>query len=166
MHADGGLHNAVQSARDRLRKKLLLGTLWTATDGFNNVTCRGASPTGHLRSTEMSSAIRWGLFAIKGWIYANQHGQILWPAPHCAVPDVPKTSSFYEYSTWAQYFSISACRMQPSVSSSMSCSRVRRSSGAWLSGRTGADIPLAMRVVCTCIHNTLTYRLSFYAASI
>jgi trehalose-6-phosphate synthase len=32
--------------------------------------------------------------------------QVLWPALHYAVPDAPKTKSFYESSTWAQYVAV------------------------------------------------------------
>jgi trehalose-6-phosphate synthase len=29
--------------------------------------------------------------------------QVLWPALHYAIPDAPKTKSFYESESWAQY---------------------------------------------------------------
>jgi trehalose-6-phosphate synthase len=37
-HANGGLHNAMQSVRAQLRARVNVGTLGTATDGFNDVT--------------------------------------------------------------------------------------------------------------------------------
>jgi hypothetical protein len=32
--------------------------------------------------------------------------QVLWPALHYAIPDAPKTKSFYESASWAQYQSV------------------------------------------------------------
>jgi trehalose-6-phosphate synthase len=39
-------------------------------------------------------------------MYANTSEQVLWPALHYAVPDAPKTKSFYESSAWAEYLSV------------------------------------------------------------
>ena len=32
--------------------------------------------------------------------------QVLWPALHSAIPDAPKTKSFYESASWTQYQSV------------------------------------------------------------
>ena len=32
--------------------------------------------------------------------------QVLWPALHYAIPDAPKTKSFYESASWAQYVAV------------------------------------------------------------
>ena len=32
--------------------------------------------------------------------------QVLWPALHYAIPDAPKTKSFYESASWTQYQSV------------------------------------------------------------
>jgi len=32
--------------------------------------------------------------------------QVLWPALHYAIPDAPKTKSFYESESWTQYQSV------------------------------------------------------------
>jgi trehalose-6-phosphate synthase len=37
-HANGGLHNAMHSVRDRVKKKLLVGTLGSVTDSFADAT--------------------------------------------------------------------------------------------------------------------------------
>lgn len=31
---------------------------------------------------------------------------MLWPALHYAIPDAPKTKSFYESASWAQYVAV------------------------------------------------------------
>lgn len=31
---------------------------------------------------------------------------MLWPALHYAIPDAPKTKSFYESESWAQYVAV------------------------------------------------------------
>jgi len=37
---------------------------------------------------------------------ADRAPQVLWPALHYAIPDAPKTKSFYESASWTQYQSV------------------------------------------------------------
>jgi trehalose 6-phosphate synthase complex regulatory subunit len=99
-HCNGGLHNAVLSVQDKMRRKLWVGALGTTTDAFSDA----------LRK-DMDVRMRAEADAIPVWIpdaefskcYDEFCHQVLWPALHYAVPDAPKTKSFYESGSWKQY---------------------------------------------------------------
>ncbi|KAF5326221.1 hypothetical protein D9611_000735 [Ephemerocybe angulata] len=108
---NGGLRNAVDSVHERMRRKVWVGTLGTATDGFDEDT--RAQIDKRLLSQRESTAV---------WIpdaefqsaydeFCHQPPvliviQVLWPCLHYAVPDAPKTKMFYESATYKQYVSV------------------------------------------------------------
>ncbi|KIJ47269.1 glycosyltransferase family 20 protein [Sphaerobolus stellatus SS14] len=98
---NGGLYNAVASVESTfLRRKLWVGTLGTATDGFD---------TGVRR--QMDRRLREDANSVSIWLDDSEFSgfydtfchQVLWPALHYAVPDAPRTKVFYESSTYQQY---------------------------------------------------------------
>ncbi|EIN05673.1 hypothetical protein PUNSTDRAFT_145633 [Punctularia strigosozonata HHB-11173 SS5] len=102
-HANGGLRNAVDSVEDKLRKKLWVGTLGTDTDPIPE----------HMRKS-IDKRMKEDCDSLPVWIpdaeftkcYDEFCHQVLWPALHYAVPDAPKTKSFYESASWKQYSSV------------------------------------------------------------
>ncbi|KAH9856277.1 glycosyltransferase family 20-domain-containing protein [Lenzites betulinus] len=102
-HCNGGLKNAVESVGDRLKRKLWVGTLGTNTDGWRE---------GLRRSLEWR--MREERESVPVWIpdsdfascYDEFCHQVLWPALHYAVPDAPKTKSFYESAAFKQYVAV------------------------------------------------------------
>ncbi|KAI5117721.1 hypothetical protein M0805_006207 [Coniferiporia weirii] len=102
-HCNGGLRNAVASVSDRLRRRLWVGVLGTPTNTFD----RG------LRA-DISQRMRAEADCLPVWIpdaefskcYDEFCHQVLWPCLHYAIPDAPKTKSFYESESWAQYCAV------------------------------------------------------------
>lgn len=99
-HCNGGLRNAVNSVRDRLRRKLWVGVLGTPTDSFDK----------DLRA-DIDQRMRLEANSLPVWIPDDEFSkcydgfchQVLWPCLHYAIPDAPKSKSFYESENWADY---------------------------------------------------------------
>ncbi|KAF6744609.1 alpha,alpha-trehalose-phosphate synthase [Ephemerocybe angulata] len=100
---NGGLRNAVDSVHERMRRKVWVGTLGTATDGFDEDT--RAQIDKRLLSQRESTAV-WIPDAEFQSAYDEFCHQVLWPCLHYAVPDAPKTKMFYESATYKQYVSV------------------------------------------------------------
>ncbi|KAF6749841.1 trehalose-phosphatase [Ephemerocybe angulata] len=100
---NGGLRNAVDSVHERMRRKVWVGTLGTATDGFDEET--RAQIDKRLLSQRESTAV-WIPDAEFQSAYDEFCHQVLWPCLHYAVPDAPKTKMFYESATYKQYVSV------------------------------------------------------------
>ncbi|CAL1697859.1 unnamed protein product [Somion occarium] len=102
-HCNGGLKNAIDSAHDRLRKKLWVGTLGTNTDKFKE----------SLKRT-MEWKLREEYDSLPVWIPDSEFAscydefchQVLWPCLHYAIPDAPKTKYFYESASFKQYVAV------------------------------------------------------------
>ncbi|KAL0953061.1 hypothetical protein HGRIS_007261 [Hohenbuehelia grisea] len=103
-HCNGGLKNAVLSlGSHRLRKKLWIGTLGSATDSFDAA----------LRA-DIDKRMRDDADSVPVWIpddefescYDEFCHQVLWPALHYAIPDAPKTKMFYESAAFRQYVAV------------------------------------------------------------
>ncbi|KAI0072180.1 glycosyltransferase family 20 protein [Panus rudis PR-1116 ss-1] len=102
-HCNGGLKNAVDSVNDRLRKKLWVGTLGTNTDNFKESLKR-----------QMEWKMREEHESLPVWIPDSEFAscydefchQVLWPCLHYAIPDAPKTKSFYESASFKQYVAV------------------------------------------------------------
>ncbi|KAF9007082.1 glycosyltransferase family 20-domain-containing protein [Cyathus striatus] len=89
-HCNGGLKNAIDSVGDRMKKKLWVGTLGTATDSFGE----GLMKSIDRRMKEMKdAAVVWIPDAEFQSCYDEFCHQVLWPCLHYAVPDAPKTNS-------------------------------------------------------------------------
>ncbi|KAF9490894.1 alpha,alpha-trehalose-phosphate synthase [Pleurotus eryngii] len=99
-HCNGGLKNAVQSVGPRLRKKLWVGTLGTATDAFSEPL---RQEIDRKMVAECSSQPVWIPDAEFESCYDEFCHQVLWPCLHYAVPDAPKTKLFYESAAFKQY---------------------------------------------------------------
>lgn len=102
-HCNGGLKNALESVGGRLRRKLWVGTLGANTDSFKesfkrNIDWRMREEHGSLPvwipDSEFASC------------YDEFCHQVLWPCLHYAVPDAPKTKSFYESASFKQYVAV------------------------------------------------------------
>ncbi|KAH9915312.1 glycosyltransferase family 20-domain-containing protein [Fomitopsis serialis] len=99
-HCNGGLKNAVESVGVRLKRKLWVGTLGVNTDGFRESLKRN-----------MEWRMRDECDSLPVWIpdtefvgcYDEFCHQVLWPCLHYAIPDAPKTKSFYESASFKQY---------------------------------------------------------------
>ncbi|RPD60848.1 hypothetical protein L227DRAFT_547270 [Lentinus tigrinus ALCF2SS1-6] len=102
-HCNGGLKNAIESVGDRLRRKLWVGTLGTNTDGFRESLRRNIE--WRMRE-ERDSVPVWIPDADFQSCYDEFCHQVLWPALHYAVPDAPKTKSFYESASYKQYVAV------------------------------------------------------------
>ncbi|KAF8508074.1 glycosyltransferase family 20-domain-containing protein [Gautieria morchelliformis] len=98
---NGGLYNAVASVSGSLlKRKLWVGTLGTATDGFD----------AHVRKG-VDARLRDECDSVNVWIDDNEFAgyydvfchQVLWPCLHYAIPDAPKTKVFYESGSYTQY---------------------------------------------------------------
>ncbi|EKM52411.1 glycosyltransferase family 20 protein [Phanerochaete carnosa HHB-10118-sp] len=99
-HCNGGLKNAVASVKTRLRKKLWVGTLGANTDSFKESLKRNME--WRLREEQDSLPV-WIPDAEFASCYDEFCHQVLWPCLHYAVPDAPKTKSFYESASYKQY---------------------------------------------------------------
>ncbi|KAI0370930.1 hypothetical protein BV20DRAFT_966016 [Pilatotrama ljubarskyi] len=102
-HCNGGLKNAVESVGDRLKRKLWVGTLGTNTDGLRESLRR--SIEWRMRE-ERDSLPVWIADSDFAGCYDEYCHQVLWPALHYAVPDAPKTKSFYESAAFKQYVAV------------------------------------------------------------
>ncbi|OSD03743.1 glycosyltransferase family 20 protein [Trametes coccinea BRFM310] len=102
-HCNGGLKNAVESVGDRLRRKLWVGTLGAGTDGLRESLRR--SMEWRMREERESIPV-WIPDSEFASCYDEFCHQVLWPALHYAVPDAPKTKSFYESDAFKQYVSV------------------------------------------------------------
>ncbi|KAH9916264.1 glycosyltransferase family 20-domain-containing protein [Epithele typhae] len=102
-HCNGGLKNAIDSVGDRLRRKLWVGTLGTNTDGFRESLRRNME--WRMRE-ERDSLPVWIADSDFASCYDEFCHQVLWPALHYAIPDAPKTKSFYESGSFKQYVAV------------------------------------------------------------
>jgi trehalose 6-phosphate synthase complex regulatory subunit len=102
-HGNGGLKNAVDSVKTRLRKKLWVGTLGTNTDKFKESLKRNME--WRLRDENDSLPV-WIPDAEFASCYDEFCHQVLWPCLHYAIPDAPKTKSFYESGSYKQYVAV------------------------------------------------------------
>ena len=100
---NGGLKNAIESVGDRLRRKLWVGTLGLNTDGFRESLRRNIE--WRMRE-ERDSLPVWIPDSDFQSCYDEFCHQVLWPALHYAVPDAPKTKSFYESAAFKQYVAV------------------------------------------------------------
>lgn len=99
-HCNGGLKNAVDSVRNRLKRKLWVGTLGVGTDGFRESLKRNMEWRMRDEADSLPVWIPDGEFAS---CYDEFCHQVLWPCLHYAIPDAPKTKSFYESESYKQY---------------------------------------------------------------
>ncbi|OSX56690.1 glycosyltransferase family 20 protein [Postia placenta MAD-698-R-SB12] len=102
-HCNGGLKNAVDSMGGRLKRKLWVGTLGTNTDGFRESLKRNME--WRMRD-ECDSLPVWIPDAEFASCYDEFCHQVLWPCLHYAIPDAPKTKSFYESESYKQYVAV------------------------------------------------------------
>ncbi|PCH42911.1 glycosyltransferase family 20 protein [Wolfiporia cocos MD-104 SS10] len=102
-HCNGGLKNAVESMGTRLRRKLWVGTLGTNTDGFRDALRRNME--WRMRD-QFESVPVWIPDAEFAGCYDEFCHQVLWPCLHYAIPDAPKTKSFYESASYKQYVAV------------------------------------------------------------
>ncbi|KAI6134394.1 hypothetical protein EV401DRAFT_2204424 [Pisolithus croceorrhizus] len=120
-HCNGGLKNAVDSAKDRLSWRLWVSTLGSNTYSFGSgmriiidkrmrEMCGNAPvwiPDGKLESCYDEYCHQASLFVyiavLRGFLYTLE---ILWPCLHYAIPDAPKTKYFYDNASFKQYRSV------------------------------------------------------------
>ncbi|KAF7310535.1 Alpha,alpha-trehalose-phosphate synthase [Mycena chlorophos] len=102
-HCNGGLHNAVLSMGDKLKKKLWVGALGTHTDCFSEPLRRAVDKR---MLVEHASVPVWIPDAEFESAYDEFCHQVLWPSLHYAIPDAPKTKMFYESASFKQYVAV------------------------------------------------------------
>jgi trehalose 6-phosphate synthase/phosphatase len=102
-HCNGGLKNAVDSVRDRLRRKLWVGTLGTSTDTFGPAL---RADIDRRMLAQCASVPVWIPDAEFESCYDEFCHQVLWPCLHYAIPDAPKTKLFYESASFKQYVAV------------------------------------------------------------
>ncbi|KAH7922278.1 glycosyltransferase family 20 protein [Leucogyrophana mollusca] len=102
-HCNGGLKNAVDSVKDRLRQKLWVGTLGSSTDSFGE---EMRSNVDRRMKEQYNSLPVWIPDAEFESCYDEFCHQVLWPCLHYAVPDAPKTKLFYESASFKQYVAV------------------------------------------------------------
>ena len=102
-HCNGGLKNAIDSVKTRLRRKLWVGTLGANSDNFKESLKRNME--WRLRE-ERDSLPVWIPDSEFQSCYDEFCHQVLWPCLHYAVPDAPKTKSFYESASYKQYVAV------------------------------------------------------------
>lgn len=119
-HANGGLHNAVRSVGSRIRRRLWVGTLGTHTDSFKDNLKRSIDkrmfekvesvpvwiPDAEFEKCYDEFCHQAPPISFHSLSETNRAFQVLWPALHYAIPDAPKTKSFYESASWTQYQSV------------------------------------------------------------
>jgi trehalose-6-phosphate synthase len=102
-HCNGGLNNAIHSVEGRLKRKLWVGTLGTHTDGYKESLKRNVDRRMLDQCESIPVWIPDGEFEK---CYDEFCHQVLWPALHYAIPDAPKTKSFYESASYSQYMAV------------------------------------------------------------
>ncbi|THH21691.1 hypothetical protein EUX98_g8296 [Antrodiella citrinella] len=102
-HCNGGLKNALESVQGRLRTKLWVGTLGTNTDKFKESLKRNME--WRMREEHESLPV-WIPDSDFAGCYDEFCHQVLWPCLHYAIPDAPKTKSFYESGSFKQYVAV------------------------------------------------------------
>ncbi|GBE87033.1 Putative alpha,alpha-trehalose-phosphate synthase [UDP-forming] 100 kDa [Sparassis crispa] len=102
-HCNGGLKNAVGSMGVRMQRKLWVGTLGINTDRFRESLRR--SMEWRMRDDSDSTPV-WIPDAEFASCYDEFCHQVLWPCLHYAIPDAPKTKSFYESASYKQYVAV------------------------------------------------------------
>ena len=93
----------MSSVSDRLRRKLWVGVLGTPTDEFDEDLRRDVDQR---MKTESQCLPVWIPDEDFSKCYDGFCHQVLWPCLHYAIPDAPKTKSFYESETFAQYTAV------------------------------------------------------------
>ncbi|KAF8606617.1 hypothetical protein BDV93DRAFT_553778 [Ceratobasidium sp. AG-I] len=99
-HANGGLNNAIKSASGSLGEKLWIGVLDVPAQDIKEADRPRIEQ--RLRSEAQSVPV-WvteGEFHEHYDVFCHQ---VLWPTLHYAVPDAPKTKTFYESTSFRQY---------------------------------------------------------------
>ncbi|KAG8726225.1 hypothetical protein FRC12_023585, partial [Ceratobasidium sp. 428] len=99
-HANGGLNNAIGATGQTLGKKLWVGVL--------DVPPASVKDTDRPRIQEK---LRAEAESIPVWVTDDEFHehydvfchQVLWPSLHYAIPDAPKTKTFYESTSFRQY---------------------------------------------------------------
>ncbi|CAK5279906.1 unnamed protein product [Mycena citricolor] len=102
-HCNGGLKNAILSMGDKLKETLWVGTIGAHTDSI----------TEPLRNA-IDQRMRAEKSCYPVWIpdmefekcYDEFCHQVLWPSLHYAIPDAPKTKTFYESASFNQYVAV------------------------------------------------------------
>lgn len=118
-HCNGGLKNAVASVKDRLKKKLWIGTLGTNTDMLGEALRKDIdkmmkanfdSQPVWIPDAEFESC--YDEFCHQVCLHTYQYHtpsechKVLWPCLHYAIPDAPKTKMFYESASYKQYVAV------------------------------------------------------------
>ncbi|KAG9092931.1 hypothetical protein FS749_015330 [Ceratobasidium sp. UAMH 11750] len=99
-HANGGLNNAIKAVGHALDKKLWIGVLDV--------------PTSSVKDTDrprIEEKLRVEAESVPVWVTDEEFQkhydvfchQVLWPSLHYAIPDAPKTKTFYESTSFRQY---------------------------------------------------------------
>ncbi|KAJ7071405.1 alpha,alpha-trehalose-phosphate synthase [Mycena amicta] len=102
-HCNGGLNNAVLSMRNKLNKKIWVGTVGTHTDSFSDPLRRAVDRRMQLEHDSLPVWIPDSEFES---CYDEFCHQVLWPSLHYAIPDAPKTKMFYESAAFKQYVAV------------------------------------------------------------
>ncbi|KAF7320108.1 Alpha,alpha-trehalose-phosphate synthase [Mycena kentingensis (nom. inval.)] len=102
-HCNGGLHNAIVSMGDKLKKKLCVGSIGTHTDLFSEPLRRAVD---RRMLVEHASVPVWIPDAEFESCYDEFCHLVLWPSLHYAIPDAPKTTLFYESAAFKQYVAV------------------------------------------------------------
>lgn len=99
-HANGGLNNAINASEHSLGKKLWIGVLDVPAQSIKEADRPWIEQK--LR-TEAESVPVW----VTDEEFHNHYDifchQVLWPSLHYAIPDAPKTKTFYESTSFDQY---------------------------------------------------------------
>ncbi|QRV89728.1 glycosyltransferase family 20 protein [Ceratobasidium sp. AG-Ba] len=99
-HANGGLNNAIKASEPTLAKKLWVGVL--------DVPAQSIKEADRPRIQEK---LRAEAESVPVWVTEDEFHkhydvfchQVLWPSLHYAIPDAPKTKTFYESTSFQQY---------------------------------------------------------------
>ncbi|QRV75032.1 glycosyltransferase family 20 protein [Ceratobasidium sp. AG-Ba] len=99
-HANGGLNNAIKASEPTLAKKLWVGVL--------DVPAQSIKEADRPRIQEK---LRAEAESVAVWVTEDEFHkhydvfchQVLWPSLHYAIPDAPKTKTFYESTSFQQY---------------------------------------------------------------
>jgi len=104
-HCNGGLKNAIDSVGPKLTKKLWVGTLGINTDFFSP-SIRAAITTKLAAPSKLPTLPVWVPDAEFHGAYDEFCHQVLWPCLHYAIPDAPRTKTFYESASYSQYVAV------------------------------------------------------------